>query len=145
MHTHTTVWLLKNYSQCILTYNTRILLLDRTYGRTVIFMLPTGVINHAPAPVIGVLGACIRLLWRTARPSIPNPYRVHYYRGLEPLNQSHTHTHTHTHTTCPVSNQGWTWFAFLKPNPTQNFCNQPNPSHRSFYLTQANPSSTLGN
>jgi len=33
-HTHTAVWLLKNYSQHILTYNTRILLLDLTYGRT---------------------------------------------------------------------------------------------------------------
>jgi len=33
-HTHTTVWLLKNYSQRILMYNTRILLLDLTYGRT---------------------------------------------------------------------------------------------------------------
>jgi len=33
-HTHTTVWLLKNYSQRILTYYTRILLLDLTYGRT---------------------------------------------------------------------------------------------------------------
>jgi len=32
-HTHTTVWLLKNYSQRILTYYTRILLLDLTYGR----------------------------------------------------------------------------------------------------------------
>jgi len=31
---HTTVWLLKNYSQRILTYRTRILLLDLTYGRT---------------------------------------------------------------------------------------------------------------
>jgi len=30
---HTTVWLLKNYSQRILTYYTRILLLDLTYGR----------------------------------------------------------------------------------------------------------------
>jgi len=48
-HIHTTVWLLKNYSQRILTYytrilllvvkyvyNTRILLLDLTYGRTMI-------------------------------------------------------------------------------------------------------------
>jgi len=35
-HTHTTVWLLKNYSQRILTYYTRILLLDLTYGRTMI-------------------------------------------------------------------------------------------------------------
>jgi len=26
MHTHTTVWLLKNYSQRILTYHTRVLL-----------------------------------------------------------------------------------------------------------------------
>jgi len=33
-HTHTTVWLLKNYSQRILMYCTRILLLDLTYGRT---------------------------------------------------------------------------------------------------------------
>ena len=33
-HTHTTVWLLKNYSERILTYYTRILLLDLTYGRT---------------------------------------------------------------------------------------------------------------
>jgi len=33
-HTHTTVWLLKNYTQRILTYYTRILLLDLTYGRT---------------------------------------------------------------------------------------------------------------
>jgi len=32
-HTRTTVWLLKNYSQRILTYYTRILLLDLTYGR----------------------------------------------------------------------------------------------------------------
>jgi len=32
--THTTVWLLRNYSQRILTYYTRILLLDLTYGRT---------------------------------------------------------------------------------------------------------------
>ena len=35
-HTHTTVWLLKNYSQRILTFYTRILLLDLTYGRTVL-------------------------------------------------------------------------------------------------------------
>ena len=35
-HTHTTVWLLKNYSQRILTYYTRILLLDLTYGRTMV-------------------------------------------------------------------------------------------------------------
>jgi len=34
LHTHTTLWLLKNYSQRILTYNTRILLLALTYGRT---------------------------------------------------------------------------------------------------------------
>ena len=33
-HTHTTVWLLKNYSQRILTYYTHILLLDLTYGLT---------------------------------------------------------------------------------------------------------------
>jgi len=32
--THTTVWLLKNYSQRILMYYTRILLWDLTYGRT---------------------------------------------------------------------------------------------------------------
>jgi len=31
---HTTVWLLKNYSQRILTYYTRILLLDLMLGRT---------------------------------------------------------------------------------------------------------------
>jgi len=48
-HIHTTVWLLKNYSQHILTYyahilllvvnkyNTRILLLDLTYGRTMVY------------------------------------------------------------------------------------------------------------
>jgi len=30
-HTHTTVWLLKNYSQCILTYYMRILLLVLKY------------------------------------------------------------------------------------------------------------------
>jgi len=35
-HTRTTVWLLKNYSQRILTYYTRILLLNLTYGRTMI-------------------------------------------------------------------------------------------------------------
>jgi len=35
-HTHTTVWLLKNYRQRILTYCTRILLLDLTYGRTMV-------------------------------------------------------------------------------------------------------------
>ena len=35
-HTHTTVWLLENYSQCILTYYTRIFLLDLTYGRTML-------------------------------------------------------------------------------------------------------------
>jgi len=34
-HTHT-VWLLKNYSQRILTYYTCILLLDLTYGRTMV-------------------------------------------------------------------------------------------------------------
>jgi len=34
-HTHTTVWLLQNYSQRILTYYTRILLLAPTYGRTI--------------------------------------------------------------------------------------------------------------
>ena len=33
-HIHTTVWLLKNCSQRILTYYMRILLLDLTYGRT---------------------------------------------------------------------------------------------------------------
>jgi len=35
--THTTVWLLKNYSQRILMYYTRILLLDLTYGRTMVY------------------------------------------------------------------------------------------------------------
>ena len=35
-HTHTTAWLLKNYSQRILTYYTRNLLLDLTYGRTMV-------------------------------------------------------------------------------------------------------------
>jgi len=35
-HTHTTVWLLKNYIQRILTYYTRILLLDLTCGRTMV-------------------------------------------------------------------------------------------------------------
>ena len=35
-HPRTTVWLLKNYSQHILTYCTRILLLDLTYGRTML-------------------------------------------------------------------------------------------------------------
>jgi len=35
-HTHTTVWLVKNYSQRILTYYTRILLLELTYGRTMV-------------------------------------------------------------------------------------------------------------
>jgi len=33
-HVHTTVWVLKKYSERILTYYTRILLLDLTYGRT---------------------------------------------------------------------------------------------------------------
>jgi len=41
-HTHTTVWLLKNYSERILTYYTRILLLDLTYGRT---MIITGLLS----------------------------------------------------------------------------------------------------
>ena len=35
-HTNTTVWLLKNYSKRILTYYTRILLLDLTCGRTMV-------------------------------------------------------------------------------------------------------------
>jgi len=35
-HTHTTVWLLKICSQRILTYYTRILLLELTYGRTMV-------------------------------------------------------------------------------------------------------------
>jgi len=35
-HTHTTVWLLENYSQRILTYYTPILLLDLTYSRTMV-------------------------------------------------------------------------------------------------------------
>jgi len=35
--TYTTVWLLKNYSQRILMYYTRILLLDLTYGRTMVY------------------------------------------------------------------------------------------------------------
>ena len=39
-HTHTIVWLLKNYSQRILTYNTRILLLHLTYGRTMVVSIP---------------------------------------------------------------------------------------------------------
>jgi len=38
-HAHTTAWLLKNYSQRILTYYTRILLLDLTYGRAICFYL----------------------------------------------------------------------------------------------------------
>jgi len=38
-HTHTTVWLLKNCSQRILAYYTRILLLDLTYGRTMLAMV----------------------------------------------------------------------------------------------------------
>jgi len=38
-HTHTTVWLLKNYSQRILTYYTCILLLDLTYGRTMVAVM----------------------------------------------------------------------------------------------------------
>jgi len=35
-HSLSLFWLLKNYSQRILTYYTRILLLDITYGRTVV-------------------------------------------------------------------------------------------------------------
>jgi len=35
-HTNTTLWLLKNDSQRILTYYTCILLLDLTYGRTML-------------------------------------------------------------------------------------------------------------
>jgi len=38
-HTHTTVWLLKNYSERILTYYTCILLLDLTYGRTMLLYI----------------------------------------------------------------------------------------------------------
>jgi len=38
-HTHTTVWLLKNYSQRILTYYTCILLLDLTYSRTMVVLV----------------------------------------------------------------------------------------------------------
>jgi len=41
-HTHTTVWLLKNYSQRILMYYTRILLLDLTYGRTMHYAILVG-------------------------------------------------------------------------------------------------------
>jgi len=47
-HTNTTLWLLKNYSQRILTYCTRILLLDLTYGRTM--------------SVMGCASICVRLL-----------------------------------------------------------------------------------
>ena len=35
-------------------------------------------------------------------------------------------------------------FFKTQPNPTQNFWNQPNPTHKSLYPTQPNPSSTLG-
>ena len=35
-HTHTTVWLHKNYSKRILTFYTHILLLDLMYGRTMV-------------------------------------------------------------------------------------------------------------
>ena len=65
-HTHTTVWLFKNYSQRILTYymrilllvvntyNMRILLLDLTYGRTMISgnMMRTSVLWCALCTVI---------------------------------------------------------------------------------------------
>jgi len=40
-HTQTTVWLLKNYSQCILMYYTRILLLDLTYSHIMVVVRET--------------------------------------------------------------------------------------------------------
>jgi len=42
-HTHTTVWLLQNYSQRISTYYTRILLLDLTYGRIMSIFAGSGI------------------------------------------------------------------------------------------------------
>jgi len=39
-YTHTTVWLLKNYSERISTYYTRMLLLDLTYGLTMLDRFP---------------------------------------------------------------------------------------------------------
>jgi len=64
-YTHTIVWLLKNYSERILTYYTRILLLDLTYGRT---MPATTNISTTPLRHIGTtwqirLSLCF--LWAT--------------------------------------------------------------------------------
>ena len=39
--------------------------------------------------------------------------------------------------------QSWSWVTFSKPNPTQNFWTQPNPTHKSLHPTQPNLSSTL--
>jgi len=44
----------------------------------------------------------------------------------------------------PTPSQSWSWVTFSKPNPTQNFWTQPNPTHKSLHPTQPNPSSTLG-
>ena len=43
-----------------------------------------------------------------------------------------------------TATQSWSWVTFSKPNPTQNFWTQPNPTHKSLHPTQPNPSSTLG-
>ena len=34
------------------------------------------------------------------------------------------------------SDQSWSWVTFSKPNPTQNFWTQPNPTHKSLHPTQ---------
>ena len=52
--THTTVWLLQNYSQRISTYYTRILLLDLTYGRTMSIFAGSG-ISRISFYIFGIL------------------------------------------------------------------------------------------
>ena len=38
-----------------------------------------------------------------------------------------------------AADQSWSWVTFSKPNPTQNFWTQPNPTHKSLHPTQPNP------
>ena len=52
-HTHTTVWLLRNYSQRILTYYTRILLLVVKYVQHAYFIIGPNVRSHYAAQYVG--------------------------------------------------------------------------------------------
>jgi len=55
-HTHTTVWLLQNYSQRILAYYARTLLLDLMYGRT---MMICSIQSVPVEAILNTLGPCV--------------------------------------------------------------------------------------